>query len=125
MFRLLCFEYRIVSVEYFLDELREWEAKELLYNLDFVDVNERQLLRGILYVLVQQNNKKKLDISSTWPLPWDKMKKEETATEKELENLRDEAKDMEDMLNSGKIKLFKEKGNEMSFKDLLKTNIPT
>lgn len=123
MFRLLCFEYRVISVEYFLDDLREWEAKEILYNLDFVDLNERQLLRGILYVLIQQNNKKKIDITNTWPLPWDNIKKEETYTEKQLDDLRDEAKEMEDMLNSGKIKLFDDE-NKMSFKDLLKTNIP-
>lgn len=89
-----------------------------------MDLNERQLLRGILYVLIQQNNKKKIDITSTWPLPWDKIKKEETATEEELENLRDEAKEMEDMLNSGKIKIFQEKNHEQSFKDLLMKNIP-
>ena len=72
MFRVVCFEYRICSIEYFMDELQQWELNTIIKNIKYLDRNEREIDRYKLYVSIQSNSKKKLKPEEILPLAWDK-----------------------------------------------------
>lgn len=105
-----------------MDELRQWEATEILRNLEYVDKTERDLMRAQLYVAAQSNSKKKLDpAKDVYPLPWDKRESEKFNEQKD-QALTKESKRMEDLLNNGLLN--KEDNQEQKFIDFLNKKIP-
>lgn len=72
MFRIICFDYKICSVDYFMDELQEWEMNTMIKNIPYLDRNEKEMDRYKLFVTVQANSKKKIKLNELVELPWDK-----------------------------------------------------
>lgn len=110
MFRTLCFEYRVVTVPYFLDEMRQYEAKDIVKNIMYVDKNEREIDRYKLFVAIQSNSKNKIELKDIMELPWDNVwlnKTEFKYDEKAAEELNEKATAIEDMLNNGLISFEK------------------
>lgn len=58
-------------MEYFLDELQQWELNLIVNNIKYLDRNEKEIDRYKLYISVQANSKKKLKIEDIMKLPWD------------------------------------------------------
>lgn len=110
LFRVLCFEHRVVSVDYFLDKLTQWEAADIAQNIQFVDINQRELDRYKLYVLIQSNSKKKISINDVMSLPWDTKPKE--YDEEEDKKLDEYDNSILEMLNSGRLILDKRNDDE-------------
>lgn len=71
MFRVICFDYRICSVEYFMDEMQPYEMSSIAEYVKYVDKYERENARVGIFALVQPNSKHKIDIKKEMPLPWD------------------------------------------------------
>ena len=106
LFRTLCFEYKIVSVEYFLDRLELYEAKDIAKNLIYCDKDYKEFTRYQLYVAIQSNSKKKIDLKEVAKLPWDNKWLDHTEfkyDEKEQKKLNEAANNIADMLNNNKL----------------------
>lgn len=110
MFRVFCFEYRIVSVEYFLDNLTQWEAADIAQNVQYVDINQRESDRYKLYVMIQSNSKRKISPNDVMSLPWDAKPKE--YDEEEDKRLDDYDNSILAMLNDGRLVLEKKNDDE-------------
>lgn len=106
MFRTLCFEYRVVSVPYFLDEMTQYEARDIVKNIAYVDKNDRELARYQLYVAIQSNSKHQIELESVMKLPWDNPflnKTEFNYNEQEKNKLDEKSSMIEKMLNEGTL----------------------
>lgn len=74
MFRIICFEYRILTVPYFLDECTFWEIDNILDNLEYTDRNLWEGQRLVTYSIAKANFKGIGKINDFIPLPWEKTK---------------------------------------------------
>lgn len=104
---MLCFEYRIVTVEYFLDKMPEYEAFECIKYLDFVDKVDREMERYQIWVAIQTNSKKQLSMKDILSLPWDNdfiNETEFTYNEEEEAKLNENAKEWENILTNNRVK---------------------
>lgn len=54
-----------------MNHLEEWEAQSIINNIKFVDKNEREMKRMELFVSIQSNSRKKLNVEEIFSLPWD------------------------------------------------------
>lgn len=96
----------MVSVEYFLDSLQLYEARDIAKNIVYVDRTSRELQRYQLYVSVQSHSKNKLTPKEILELPWDDNfldQKEFTYSTEEEEKTVKMAQSFEDMLNAGAL----------------------
>ena len=85
------FEYRIVTAEYFLDRMEEYEVVTMIENLKFLDRNKREVDGFSSYITVQMNSKKKLQPKDIYSLPWDEEEQNEVAemTKEDKEKMAD------------------------------------
>lgn len=85
-----------------------YEANDIVKNIEFLDKNARELDRYKLYVAIQSNSKKKIDVEDVMKLPWDKsevMKRKHTEPQADNEQkYNDMAKWYLDAMKEGKIK---------------------
>lgn len=72
LFRLLCFEYRVIDVEYFLDKMDVNECVWILRNLAFTDRNQWEMTRLKIYSTVSMFSKGRLKPDDIIKFPWDK-----------------------------------------------------
>lgn len=106
--RTLVFEYRVISLEYFLDNLSQYEANECIKNLIYLDRDFKEIERYQLYVLVNANSKNQLTAQKIMKLPWDNKFLNETEfeyDEKKKQQLDNKSDAFTDILNSGKLQL--------------------
>lgn len=82
-------------MEYFLDELQQWELNIIVNNIKYLDRNEKEIDRYKLFVSIQSNSKKKLKIEDIISLPWDKEQDEKWSEEykEKLDKQRKEAEE--------------------------------
>lgn len=82
-------------MEYFLDELQQWELNLIVNNIKYLDRNEKEIDRYKLYISVQANSKKKLKIEDIMKLPWDDEQDEKWSKEykEEIDKQRKEAEE--------------------------------
>ena len=95
--------------------MTEYEVTECINNVDFVDKNERMLMRYQLYVAIQSNSKKQMKPQDILELPWDDRflnKTEFEYDEKEEERLKNKADMYIKMMEKGKFE-FNESVNLM------------
>lgn len=71
MLRVFVFENKMVSLEYFLDEMQEYEINTLARNAAYVDRNNKEIQRMQMYILAQCNSKKKLKLQDIMKFKWD------------------------------------------------------
>lgn len=83
-----------------------YEATDIVKNLEYVDKNDRELIRYQLYVAIQSNSKKKIDVTDVLSLPWDRKQiaKKLKYDADEDKKLEEQAKIYEQMIASGQIK---------------------
>lgn len=116
MFRVLCFEYRIVTVDYFMNEMELYEVNSIIKNIKYVDRNQREIDRYKLLVEIQANSKNKVKVEDVMPLPWDSENKN-TGTkidEDQAKEMRERMKQLEKQIQNTTIVAI---GNEEAFKN--------
>lgn len=71
MFKTLCVEFKMVSVEYFMEKMEEWEVVEIYNVLKYSNRQLYECSRMIAYFCVMPYMKKKVSMSEFLPLPFD------------------------------------------------------
>ena len=64
-------QFKLVSLEYFMDELQSWEVNELLECLKYADQASWEQTRWLMYVVAQVNSRKQLKLQDMMHFPWD------------------------------------------------------
>lgn len=96
LLRVLVYEYRMVSLEYYLDEMQPYEISIVAKNLAYTDRANKELLRLQMYITAQVNSTKKLKIEDIMKFKWDDEFKN-TGTKistEEAEKLRNRASEL-------------------------------
>lgn len=96
-------EYRVVSLEYFLDKLRDYELNIVLSNLQYADRPQWEQTRLLGYINAQTQSTKRLDFSDICTFPWEhgeENNEEEETTEEQLQALRERALAIEQHINN-------------------------
>lgn len=83
---MLCLAYKIVSIEYFMDEMQEYELFDIYNAIEYTNLYTWEQTRWIVYAICQVNSKKKLKQSEIFKLPVDEGYKKETHLTKEITN---------------------------------------
>ena len=107
MYKLLCFEFKMVSVEYFMNQLDDWEVNILIDNIPYADRNQWEMCRQQIYITAQVNSKKKLKAKDIMEFAWEKpvnVKAHETPTNEEITKARNMALSFEEKIKSDKVK---------------------
>ena len=78
LFRLLCFQYKVISVEYFMDTLQEPEIEPIVQNLEYNERGDWQRTRFLAYCNLQKSSTKKIKPQDLITFPWEK---EESSTD--------------------------------------------
>ena len=99
-FRLLCFEYKICSVSYFLEEMLLSELQDILDNIQFADRSLWEALRINSFITCQVNSRKKLKLQDIYRLPFDDTEDTEQFTKEDIEQMQQQSKMLEDYINS-------------------------
>ena len=68
---LLCLEYKVCSISYFMDNMRYYELKPILKNLNVSVKNDWEIGRQICYIIAQSQSTKKIKHSDIMQFPWD------------------------------------------------------
>lgn len=104
----MCFEHKVLTVDYFLNNLELYEAAEIVNNLPYVNRDEKDLWRYEIYVLCQANSKKRLKPTDILEFAWDKdtTTASHTITNEEINQLKAKGQALEKYLkdNNGRIK---------------------
>lgn len=73
LFRLLCFEYRCVTIPYFFDEMEEYEVQSIIENLEYYERPEWERTRFLAYCNLQKSSTKKINPKNDLiTFPWEK-----------------------------------------------------
>lgn len=89
-----------------MDRMQIYEAKDIVNHILYVDKNEREMDRYKLFVAIQSNSKRKIELTDVCKLPWDDRWLNKSAfeyNEKEDKEYGEKADNIADMLNSGKL----------------------
>ncbi len=80
LFKLVCVQSNIVSVEYFLDKMKPYELQIICESLHLRTKDSWEQSRLIAYLIAQTNSKKKLKPTDVIKFPWENDKSETQAT---------------------------------------------
>lgn len=105
LLKTLVFEFRIVSFEYFMEEMSIPQAYICIDNLQWTDFNFRTIMRYQIWSLYNSNGfgKNRNEIEDIMELPWDKIKKHTIASDEELEQQKALMEQANEMMKSGQI----------------------
>lgn len=99
LFNCLCFQFKILTIPYFLDECSEWELNDMIELIPYCDRNSWEQSRMNAYILAQVNSRKKLSPSDIVSFKWeDNNELEEhitTITDEDIERLKNISKQWE------------------------------
>ena len=95
-FRLLCFEYKVCSVGYFLDEMLLSELALILEQLEYTDRSIWESQRIACLFIAQKMCSKKLKLKDCFTLPWDT---NEEISKDDFANLKANQTAIEDFIN--------------------------
>lgn len=102
MFQTLVVQFKLVSMEYFMDELQSWEVNDLLKCLKYADQASWEQTRWLMYVVAQVNSKKQLKLQDIMHFPWDSERVTTTISNEDIKKLKAKAKRIEKDLLNGK-----------------------
>lgn len=68
---MLVVQYKLVSLQYFMDEMQEYEVHDMYNALKYADRGQWEMTRWLLYAIIQVNSKKKIKIEDVISFPWD------------------------------------------------------
>lgn len=81
IFRVVCFEYNIMSVEYFMDECTEWELNNIIANIPYTDRNMWETSRLNAFITAKAHFKGIKKFKDILIFPWEKEDEEEKEEE--------------------------------------------
>lgn len=103
MFRIFCFEFKVCSIEYFLDEMQVYEVNTIIENLPYLDRTSWEQSRFQIYSSVQINSKKKINPTDIMKFAWDNDKEDITISNDDIERLKEKSKQIyQTIINNGK-----------------------
>lgn len=90
-YRILCFDYKVMSVDYFMSTCSLWEVFLAVENLKYLDRNSWEQARLIAYMDGKSHFKSVKKITDVMDLPWDdnkdiEIEKVETWLKKDISN---------------------------------------
>lgn len=94
--------YRVVTPQYFMDEMQDYEVNPYMENLRFLDVNGWEQARFLGYCGVQVYSKKKLSPQDLLSFSWEEEEHETEITDEQVARLQAKAAHYEKLLNNGK-----------------------
>lgn len=100
LFRLLCFEFKVTSIEYFMDSLQEYEVQSIIENLEYYERGDWERTRFLSYTNIQSQSSKRLKPQDILQFPWEKEESNtdqinsnsEPLTQLDIERLKEQAK---------------------------------
>ena len=99
LFQTLCFAYRVVSVDYFMDSMQEYEVGTIISNIPYIDINAWEQTRQMIYVYAQSMSKKQLTPTDILHFRWDTVPEKDTSiSNDDIERLRSKARKIEQTL---------------------------
>jgi lysyl-tRNA synthetase class II len=90
---LLCIEYKVCSLPYFMDKMQSYEITAITEKLNLSVKNDWEICRQLAYVFAQINSKKKLKPSDIMKFPW-----EEDPTKKRYDKKMKVTQEMKDRM---------------------------
>lgn len=92
----------MVSLDYFLDRMRDYELNIVLSNINYIDRPQWEQTRLLGYINAQTQSTKRLDFSDICVFPWEREEEIETEeeTEEQLQALRERAIQLEQHINN-------------------------
>lgn len=91
-------EYKVVSVDYFMDKMQLYEIPLLTENLNYADKNLLVTQRLLIQQVVQKFVKKQIKSTDIYELPWDGNAGIEVSAEQD-EKIREHQQMIADFLN--------------------------
>lgn len=67
---MLCFEYEVVPVQYFLDEMPLWDLNDLIIGVSYKNRQQWEMVRTSSYLNMAPHCKK-IDMKKILPFKWD------------------------------------------------------
>lgn len=78
-------------MDYFMDELQDWEVYDLYNMLQYADTTSWEQTRWLMYVIAQVNSRKQLKVTDILNFSWDQTQKNITITDDDIKRLREKA----------------------------------
>ena len=96
----------MVTVDYFMNQLDDWEINILIDNIPYADRNQWEMCRQQIYITAQVNSKKKLKAKDIMEFAWEKpvKVKHEAPSNEEISKARNMAKSFENIVANNKVK---------------------
>lgn len=85
LFNLLCFQFKVISVEYFMDVCTEWEIEDILDYLPYTDRAIREGARLSAFITAKANFKDIKKLTDIQEFIWEKSEEEQEEEEKIIE----------------------------------------
>lgn len=100
LFRLLCFEFKVTSIEYFMDTLQEYEVQTIIENLEYNERGAWERTRFQSYCNIQKSSSKRISPKDLITFTWEKESdntdqingNSEPLTQSDIERLKEQAK---------------------------------
>lgn len=71
LFQVLVYQFRVLTVEYFMDQCTEWELNDLIDNIPFLDRNQWEIGRLQAWITAQTSSTKKLSFQDICTFKWE------------------------------------------------------
>ena len=91
---MICFEYELVTVQYFLDEMPLWDLNDLLVGISYKGRPDWERMRISAY-LTMSPHCKRLDMKKILPFSWDTDDRDIEMSNEEVERLKKLLDEME------------------------------
>lgn len=98
LFEYLVIKYRILTPQYFFDVLQEWEIREYIDTIEYIDIPAWERTRLIMYMTAQVNCSKELKLQDIFRFKWDD-NSNKIITNKEIKKLSNMAQKYKEILN--------------------------
>lgn len=70
---ILVYQFRLCSIQYFMDEMQTWEINDMIENIPYTDRALWETARVNAYVVAQVNSRKKLTQQDILKFKWEDM----------------------------------------------------
>ena len=104
--RMLVFEFRVVSYDYFLNELQPWEITNIIEAIPYADRNQWEQTRLKIFSTASMFSKNQLTVTDIMRFKWDEEQGEPQTdiTQTDIDRLKQQAKLFETTLtNDGRL----------------------
>lgn len=92
--RMLVFEFRVVSYDYFLNELQPWEITNIIEAIPYADRNQWEQTRLKIFSTASMFSKNQLTVTDIMRFKWDEEQGEPQTdiTQTDIDRLKQQAK---------------------------------